>query len=112
MTRAPNTFLAHRVVKAAEAQGHGDAAMNAIFSGHFEHGVDIGNLDALDAWLRKSGVVLDLDPVRAGAFTDEVRADEALARELGVSGVPFFLSPETKRAISGAREPELLAQLF
>lgn len=39
----------------------------------------------------------------------EVRADEQLARQLGINGVPFFLI-ESKWAVSGAQPAEMLVQ--
>nr|WP_329609424.1 DsbA family protein [Arthrobacter sp. ATA002] len=56
---------------------------------------------------------LDPDRVRAmlagGEFTDEVNADIAEARGLGVSGVPFFVI-DRKYGISGAQPTELFTQ--
>ena len=44
-----------------------------------------------------------------GAIASLVDADEAMARSLGVTGVPFFVF-DRKYAVSGAQPPEVLAQ--
>jgi predicted DsbA family dithiol-disulfide isomerase len=43
------------------------------------------------------------------AFLDIVRADEMSAREIGVTGVPFFLF-NGRVGLSGAQPPEVLVQ--
>jgi predicted DsbA family dithiol-disulfide isomerase len=42
-------------------------------------------------------------------FSDEVRADEARAAELGITGVPFFVF-NGKTGISGAQSVEVFAE--
>ena len=61
-------------------------------------GTDIG----LDA--DKSAEVLE-----SGRYANDVRADEAAARELGVSGVPFFVI-DRHYGISGAQPAETFLQ--
>ncbi|MBL3955336.1 DsbA family oxidoreductase, partial [Bacteroides thetaiotaomicron] len=61
---------------------------------------------AIDAGLSAA----DVDRVLTGSdYTEEVRADEAQAHQLGISGVPFFLFEE-KWAISGAQPVEAFVQ--
>ena len=43
------------------------------------------------------------------AFLDIVRADEMSAREIGVTGVPFFLF-NGRVGLSGAQPPDVLVQ--
>jgi predicted DsbA family dithiol-disulfide isomerase len=38
-------------------------------------------------------------------FGNEVRADEQIAQQIGISGVPFFIFDQ-KLAVSGAQQPE------
>ncbi len=58
---------------------------------------------------------LDADEVRAAlasdAYADDVRADEQLAQQFGISGVPMFVV-DRKLGASGAQPPELLLQLL
>ncbi|MCB1613035.1 MAG: DsbA family protein, partial [Xanthomonadales bacterium] len=44
------------------------------------------------------------------AFADEVRADEELARRMGISGVPCFVFPQLREGVSGAQPPEVLGE--
>ena len=61
----------------------------------------------------KIATELGLDQAEAGLaegrWADDVRADEAEARKLGVSGVPFFLF-DGKLAVSGAESAEVLGE--
>ena len=45
--------------------------------------------------------------LRDGAFAEDVRTDEQFARELGVSGVPFFVLGG-RYAVTGAQPAEVL----
>ena len=45
------------------------------------------------------------------AETNEVRSDEATARELGISGVPFFVFAR-RYGVSGAQSVEVLLEVL
>ena len=54
----------------------------------------------------------EVDQVLAGdAWSEEVRADLRTAREIGISGVPFFVA-DGRLAVSGAQPPETLLGLL
>jgi predicted DsbA family dithiol-disulfide isomerase len=46
-----------------------------------------------------------------GDYADDVRQDEAQARQLGISGVPFFVFDQ-QLGVSGAQSTELFTQAF
>ena len=106
---AANTFDAHRLVAWAAGQDRQLAMVDALQRAHFTDGVDIGSHPAL------AGVAgsIGLDPAAALAYlgstggTDAVRADIAVANELGISSVPTFVI-DGKYAIQGAQEPETM----
>ena len=106
-----NSFMAHRFMHLAKEHGRMDAAKEALLSGHFEHGEDIGDID----YLARTGVVLGLDEVAvrealtSDKYSAEVRADIAEARALGVNGVPFFVL-DRKYGISGAQPAEVFGR--
>lgn len=109
-----NTFNAHRLIHLAAATGGGalaDVVAKALIKAYFTDGVAIGT----DAELRTVAIdaglsAADVDRVLTGSdYTEEVRADEAQAHQLGISGVPFFLFEE-KWAISGAQPVEAFVQ--
>ena len=82
----------------------------ALLSAHFEKGLDTGDEETL---LQLAGSLgLDTGELRAdlasGAYAEEVNADIAQARELGISGVPFFII-DGKYGISGAQPAEVFA---
>jgi predicted DsbA family dithiol-disulfide isomerase len=111
-----NSFDAHRLVALGLAQG-GPALQGAVlerlFSAHFSEGKPIDDTETLqrlggEAGLdgRRVSVVLAGDD-----FAAEVRADEAAAQEIGISGVPFFMA-NRKVALSGAHSVEVIGQLI
>jgi len=116
-----NTFDAHRLVHVAAETGGAplaDALVETLFSAHFEHGRDLGDPETLVALAADAGfgaAGLDDDAVRAvlagDRAADAVRADEAQARLLGVTGVPFFVV-DRRIAVSGAQPAEVFAQLL
>ncbi len=111
IARVPNTRAAHALV--ALAGEHADAVVEAIFAAYFERGEDIGELDVLAG--AASGAGLDGAALRtrlaAREGFAEVEADEAVGRELGISGVPFFVLAG-RWALSGAQEPaQIIAAL-
>ncbi|MCC2316204.1 DsbA family oxidoreductase [Cellulomonas xiejunii] len=120
-TLAFNTFDAHRLLHLAREAGGGvlvETTMEALFSAHFERGVDLGADGALVAVAARAGFAAHgWDDARVtaalagGAATDAVREDLATARALGVTGVPFFVV-DRKYALSGAQSAEVFTQLL
>ncbi|RMI08973.1 DsbA family oxidoreductase [Cellulomonas triticagri] len=111
-----NTFDAHRLVHVAADLGGADAAADVVerlMSAHFEHGAVVDDVDVLVGIAVEAG--LDGDAVRAALASDAgagaVRADEAEAAALGISGVPFFVA-DRKIGVSGAQPVEVFAQLL
>jgi predicted DsbA family dithiol-disulfide isomerase len=104
-----NTFDAHRLIHLAATHGLGGVAKEALLAAYFTHGAAIGERDALEQVAKEIG--LDADEVTAalddGAFSDEVRADEKLAGELGISAVPFFVI-DRAIGVPGAQTPDVL----
>ena len=115
-TRAGNTFDAHRVIHLALARGGAElqgAVKERLLRAYFSEGEPIGDVDAL---VRLAGEVgldeADVKDVLGGdAFADHVRADEAAAEELDVSGVPFVLV-DRKFAVSGAQDTTVFARVL
>jgi len=116
ITRTPNTLDAHRLIRWAQTTGAQDAVVDALFAAYFVNGVDIGDRDALVAIGEGQG--MDGDLLRRLYAEDADRAlllnEDALAREMGVTGVPCFVVNETY-ALVGAQETatwrEVLARL-
>jgi predicted DsbA family dithiol-disulfide isomerase len=112
ITRAPNTLLSHRLIALAPlAQKKG--VIDAIYAAYFEHGQDIGDLDALAHIAAAQG--LDGQAVRRALEGDEglaqVMADVQEAQALGVSGVPFLIF-DRRYAVSGAQPVDVLGSVI
>ncbi|WP_198303520.1 DsbA family oxidoreductase [Cellulomonas sp. PSBB021] len=116
-----NSYDAHRLTHLARELGGSQLAertIEALFSAHFERGADLGVDDALVAVAREAGFAqAGHDDAAVAAFlagdaqSDAVDADVAAARELGVTGVPFFVV-DRRYAVSGAQPAEVFTQLL
>ena len=104
-----NTFDAHRLLAWAARHGKQDALKERLFKAYMNEGVSMSDHEALAELAGEVG----LDVERAQAvlsgddFTQHVRDDEALAAEIGVRGVPFFVLDQTL-AVQGAQPTEVL----
>lgn len=116
-----NSYDAHRLTHLAREVGGAALAertIEALFSAHFEHGADLGVPAGLVAVARSAGfgdAGYDDDAVTEFLAGDEqsaaVDADLAAARELGVTGVPFFVV-DRRYAVSGAQPADVFRQLL
>jgi predicted DsbA family dithiol-disulfide isomerase len=110
--RAPNTMLSHRLAYLTPEDKRGNV-LDAIYAAYFEHGQDIGDVGVLAGIAESAG--LDGAAVRTALAGDagesEVLADVAFARQVGISGVPFFIFND-KYAFSGAQPPETIRRLL
>ncbi len=108
-----NTFDAHRLLHLGAELGKQNELEERLFKATFTDGEPIGDRDALARLAAEVGI--DEERARATLLSDEfadaVRADEANASELGITGVPFFVFGQ-KYAVSGAQPPDVLAQII
>ena len=99
----PNTLLSHRLVYITPEPQRG-ALLDALYAAYFEFGRDIGDRGVLVEVAVAVG--LDAAETRTQLAGDtgaaEVMADVAFARQVGISGVPFFIFNE-RVAFSGAQ---------
>ena len=111
--RQPNTLDAHRLIAWAQARHEGDpdALVENLFRAYFLEGYFLGDHEELVRQATAAGY--DADDARTFLASDDQEAEVAQAdqraRELGVSGVPFFIFGG-KTAVSGAHEPEALLE--
>jgi predicted DsbA family dithiol-disulfide isomerase len=91
--RSGSTFDAHRLSQAARGTEWEGALVRRLFAAHFSEGRQLSDHDVLQDVARSVGLPEHItEKVLAGtAYTTEVRADEAAAEELDVTGVPYFL---------------------
>ena len=109
--RPANSFTALRLLALAKDRNLGDAMKEALLSAHFEKGLDTGDKETLQRIAEQVGLnAEETAEVLAGdKYAAEVRADGTRAREMGVSGVPFFVL-DNKYGISGAQPSEVFEQ--
>jgi predicted DsbA family dithiol-disulfide isomerase len=107
IARQPNTREAHRLIAWAQAQGDADALVERLFRAYFLEGRRIGDRDTLVELSAEAGI--DAGAARAWLASDrgksEIAHAEARARELGITGVPFFIF-DGRVGLSGAHPPE------
>jgi len=108
--RPGNTFDAHRLLHLAAAHELEDPAMERIMHAYFCESLPVGDRTALARLATEFGISTKdaLEMFESDAYVDAVRADEARASELGISGVPFFVI-DGKVGISGAQPVEVFA---
>jgi predicted DsbA family dithiol-disulfide isomerase len=108
-----NTFDAHRVLHLATDRGLGGVVKERFLRAYMTEGEAISDHEVLARLGREAG--LDEAEVRSVLASDtyarEVRADEAEAQAIGVTGVPFFAFAN-RYGVSGAQGPEALLQVL
>lgn len=107
--RPGNTFDAHRLLHLAHDHGKQDALKERLLRAYLTEGQAIGDREVLAALADEVGLdAADARDVLAGdRYAADVRGDEALAGELGIHGVPFFVFGG-RVGVSGAQPTELL----
>jgi predicted DsbA family dithiol-disulfide isomerase len=108
-----NTFDAHRLLHLALERGVQDAVKERFLRAYLCEGEAIGEPEVLARLGSEAG--LDREEVRAVLASDtygrEVRADEARAHALQITGVPFFLLGG-RYAVAGAQSAETLLEVL
>ncbi|MGO4615869.1 DsbA family protein [Nocardia sp. 2YAB30] len=104
---ATNTYTAHRLMHFAADKGRQHEMVQQLFRAYFTDGHHVGDHDVLAELAAEVGLDRNeaLEALRSGAFADEVDADIALAQQMGISGVPFFVFAG-QYAVSGAQPVE------
>lgn len=95
IVRPVNTFDMHRVLHLAQATGHGEPLLDALFDAYHARSADLSDHRVLRELAEAAGMDgAEVATVLAGdAYADRVRTDEQMAREVGVRAVPSFRFP-------------------
>jgi len=108
-----NTLLAHELVHLAAERGLQGAVKERLLHAHFEEGRSVFDVDSLAALAVEVG--LDEAEVRAALadhrYRPAVLDDIRTARELGATGVPFFVV-DRRYGAAGAQPADLLLQVL
>ncbi len=104
-----NTFDAHRLLHLAQHHGLQNALKERLFAAYLSDGEALGDHATLLRIATEVGLATDevASVLASDRFADEVRADEQMAKELSISGVPFFVIAG-RLAVSGAQPVEVL----
>lgn len=106
-----NTFDAHRLVKWAATFNKATAMKLALFDAYFGEAKDVSDSEVLAECASKAGLdQAEAKRILAGDdYAKDVSEDIANYQQAGISSVPAFIINQ-KYLISGAQEPEQLAQ--
>ncbi|WP_426514991.1 DsbA family oxidoreductase [Diaminobutyricibacter sp. McL0618] len=108
-----NTVKAHELLHYAKAHGKQLEMSERLFSAYFVEGRHVGRIADLADLAAEIGLDRD-DVVRAletEEFLSDVRADQAMATEYGIQGVPFFVI-DGRYGVSGAQDSQTFAQVL
>ena len=107
--RSGNTFDAHRLIHYAHSGGKQDSMKERLMAAYFVEGAAIGEREVLTRLAVEVG--LDELAVRTmldgDAYAADVRHDELEARQLGITGVPFFVL-DRAFGVSGAQPSDVM----
>lgn len=111
--RTPNTLAAHSLLRWALETGVQYDLKERLFQAYFLHGRDIGNHDVLADLAGLSGMdaALVKQQLDQGLDADTIQAEDQMAREMGITGVPFFIV-ERRFGLVGAQPADALLQVI
>lgn len=110
-TLSGNTFNAHRLLLWAATIDKQDLLLETMYSAYFENSQPLFSHQDLVTVATSIGISSESvnSLFTSDTYADEVRADAALANQLGATGVPFFVF-DMKFGISGAQPVEAFTQ--
>jgi predicted DsbA family dithiol-disulfide isomerase len=108
-----NSFNAHRLLHFAKTRHLQDQLKERLFKARYEEGLDIDDNLTLAGLASEVGLKpQEVSGLLSGDdFSADVRTDEKIASELGISGVPFFVFNK-KYALSGAQPMEIFSEIL
>jgi predicted DsbA family dithiol-disulfide isomerase len=108
-----NTFDAHRLTMFAKTKGLMKEMTERILHAYFTESKHIGDHETLTQLAVEVG--LNREEVEqmlaSDEMADDVRTDERTAKQIGVTGVPFFLIDQ-KYALTGAQPTDVFVQVM
>jgi len=109
--RQPNTVVAHSLIAVSEPGLPQDAMVEAFFRAYFLEGRDLTEASVLMDVAESAGMdraTAEQHLQDSALHTQTIDSDKA-AREMGITGVPFFIF-NRQVGLSGAHEAETLLQ--
>jgi protein disulfide-isomerase len=110
-TKVFNSYKAHRLIQLAKSKGLGDEVEEALFQANFVHNKNLGQPEELIEIGRQIGLSeADVNEALGNeVYAEKVDHDLQEARQLGISGVPFFVF-DRKYGVSGAQRVEVFLE--
>jgi predicted DsbA family dithiol-disulfide isomerase len=111
ITRQPNTVVAHSLIAASEPGLAQDQMVEALFKGYFMEGRDLTEASELMDIAESAGMSRELAQQHlqnSDLHSQTIDSDKA-AREIGITGVPFFIF-NRQVGVSGAQDSDTLLQ--
>ena len=111
ISRQPNTVVAHSLIAVSEPGMQQDAMVEAFFKAYFLEGKDLTEASVLMDIAESAGMdrtVAEAHLQNSELHSQTIDSDKA-AREMGITGVPFFIF-NRQVGLSGAHEAETLLQ--
>jgi len=111
IARQPNTIVPHSLIAAAQPGPEQERMVEALFQSYFIDGRDLTRPDELQAIADEAGLDPELahQAIHDPAVHAQTAACDQEARDMGVSGVPFFIF-NGRVGVSGAHESQSLLQ--
>ena len=113
LPKAINTFTLHRILTIALQDGIQPEVKEAFMKDYFVDRQDLTQENILVELLGKYGWSAEktLEIINSDVATDEVKEEMNYYRQLGVTGVPYFIF-NNKYAVSGAQPAEVFMEIL
>lgn len=113
IARTPSTLDSHRLIRWAGSAGVQNAVVEKLFEAYFVYGEDVSDAAVLTRIAAESGMdeALVADLLRRDADLELVRKEDAMARSMGINGVPCFII-DRQYAVSGAQDVPVFHKVF
>lgn len=106
-----NSHNAHRLLHLAKKYQLGNELKEHLLKAYLTDGKDVNDLETLSELGKEVGLenAIVEEVLHSNAYSQEVQNDIAMAQQIGVQGVPFFVL-DNKYAISGAQPEEVFLE--
>lgn len=110
---SPNTLDSHRLIRWAGTADCQSEMVDILFRRYFTDAEDIGRRDVLIDAAAEAGMDTDIvnDLLEQGADRELIQREDAMARQMGIQGVPSFVI-NSKWVMVGAQETQALVRMF
>jgi predicted DsbA family dithiol-disulfide isomerase len=113
LPKSINTFTLHRILTVAEQDGIQSDVKEALMKAYFVDKVDLTSDENIVSIMANYGwdEAKTKEIIYSDIASDEVKEEMNYYRQLGVSGVPFFIFNQ-KYAISGAQPSDVFVEII